>query len=314
MVVVRGVDVRVVVGIVKAEGNLFVDVNIRSGQSGKLFACRRLSDYRRYVVIGQAERFGGEVLHRERRVVGVKARIQHRDDRTRAVITRIGAVEDTRIKHIDGVFHKLRLGRLVFFTDNGGHTVAQRLTDRLIITRFDHQFKAAEYRRVILAGFIGDRLVIQCFEHLCLIGGDRLAQGRRHVALRSVLRKAHRRVGAIIDGHQIRLARFDDDGDLVVRLHRIRELERYLGIEILCIVGCKILRFLNEGCTEIVCRGCLRDRCRDGRKRTHQQSGSHRSRQKALAGFDHRCFFHGSISFTGASGYTYTYSVYFIVF
>ena len=235
VVVVGGIHVRVLIRIVVAEGNLFVDVDVVHRQALGQFAGLGLAHQGRHVLIGQAQGLGGEIVHREGGVVGVQTGVQHRHHHTGAVVGHVGGVEDTGFVYVDVVLHQLGLSRAVGLAQNGLFAGAQGHTGDRIVPRFDQQLKAAEQSVVVLAGCILHALLVQQGQNLRLAGRD--AVGDRFGLLGGgVLLQAHGLVGAVVGVHQRGLADLDDHRHVLVGGYAAGQAEHHVAVQIVGIV------------------------------------------------------------------------------
>ena len=210
VVVVGGVNIRVIIGVVIAKGNLLVDIDIVHTQGTCQGVGLGLFQDRRHILVGQTQLFGGKVLHREGTVIGIQTGVQNRHHHAAAVVNRVGAVEDTGGVNIDGVFHQFRFGSLIDLAHNGLCTLVQGHAHRLEIGSPDHQFKAGQQNGVLLAQRVGDPLLIQISQNLSLPGLDAGLNGLG-IGREGKLTHGHGFVGSFIGRHQVGGIQINDD-------------------------------------------------------------------------------------------------------
>ena len=201
MVVVGGVDIGVIVRIVVAKGHLLVDIDIIDADATAQFIGLGLRQNCRHILIGQAQIVRSKVIQRKGAVIGVQTRIQNRHYHAGAVIGDLSAIKNTGLIDIHGILHQLSLGGLIDFAYDRVFPGPQHLAGCRKIICPDHQFKAGQKSLILLAGGIGNTLLVQSAENLLLAGADPAAQLRSFLGLACVLAKAHSLVRTRIGIH-----------------------------------------------------------------------------------------------------------------
>ena len=240
-----GIHVGIPVGIVKAVGDLFVDVHVGGGQTRLHTRGACISDESGHLVKGQAQLIpiGGKIAQRESGVVVVQTRIQNGNHSSGSVIGKIRAVEDTRVVDVDGILHQLgrvthRLGLLglVHLTDDGGSPLTDGLGDSLEIPRLDGDLKAAEHVGVILAEAVCQLGSVQIGQQRLFLRGNAGTDSGGLVTQR-VFRKGHARGSAGILLQKGSLLDLNDDRDLVRLLDGLGKLVHHRAVEIVIPIG-----------------------------------------------------------------------------
>ena len=278
VVVVGGVGIRVVVGIVIAEGDLLVDVHIIGTEAaGKLVSLGLLDDLS-HIVIGQRQLVRSEVGRREGGMIGIQAGIQNGNHCAGTVVAGITALENTGLINVDGIFHQLGLGNPVLLTDERAFTRSQRHAGNGIVPGLDHKLKAGQQRSVVSAGFVGDALLVQCLQDPCLAFGDGCFNGGSLSAVCKVS-EGHGLVGAFVGIHQVRRVHSNDDRNLLIIADVFRERKHDGAVQVLFQIHCRgILHLLDVGCFHGRGLGCRGSNGADQKHRSeqnHQHSPHH---------------------------------------
>ena len=249
MVIMGRVNVGIVIGVVIAERNLFVNVHIVNGQAAVLLAGNGITNQCGNILVGQAQLGGGEIIGRESGVVGIQTGIQHRNHHAAAIVTAAAAVEDAGVKHIDLIFNQLGLALLINLTDDNTLALAQRLAGGLKIPCFDGDLKTAEQRIIAVAGGVLDLLLIQIRQHLFPLGSNLLVDSGGIFAVERIVLEAHGLVTGFIGIHQVRNVNGDDHGDLVIILNIAGQLKHDRTIQIVLQVKLgRIIHQIDIGC------------------------------------------------------------------
>ena len=238
-----GVHVGVPVGVVKAVGDLLVDVDVRGGQTRLHTRGAGTVHQSGDLLKGQTQlaSVGGEVGQGEGGVVVVQTRIQNRHHGAGAVVPEIGAVEDTRVVDVDGVLHQLGayglgLLGLVDLTDDGGAAVAHGSGDGLEIAGLDEDLKAAEDVGVLLTQRVLDLSLIEVGQKGLLLGIDASADRGGLIGLR-VFGEGHARGGPGILLQKGFFLDLHDDRYFVGLLDGLGQLIHDGAVQILVTVG-----------------------------------------------------------------------------
>ena len=210
VVIVGGVHIRIVIGIVIAEGNLFVDVHVIDSQAAVHGAGSCLANDRGHVLVGHAQLGGGKILHAESTVGRIQTGIQDSHDHAAAVIRRTGGIKDTGIVHIDLIFNQCGLTLLVDLADDHIVPFLQGLAGRLEVTGLDQDLKTAEQCGIILTGRIGDIQIIQSAQDAGLLLRDPLLDLSGFLTGDGEFREAHRLIRGFIGIHDVDDIHSDD--------------------------------------------------------------------------------------------------------
>ena len=248
VVVVGGVDVGIVVGIVIAKGDLFVDVHIVNAQAAVLLAGNGLANHSGNVRIGHAQLLGSKILNREGGVIGIQAGIQNCDSHAAAVVGNAGAVENTGLgEDVDGVLNQFGFSLLVDLTDDGTLTLAQGLAGSGVIGSLDDQLEAGQHGGIILAGAVGNALLVQSSQDRRLALSNLLLDGSSFVAVQRIVREAHGLVCCFVSRHHIDDVGGDDHGNLLIIADGFRQPEHHGLVNVVHEIRLQILPELNTG-------------------------------------------------------------------
>ena len=120
----EGIYVRIVICVVKTVGHFFVDINVFCRKALN-YACRKgIAQIFCNVFLGHAKRGRRELFHAERGVRVVRTGIEYGDDNARTVVSRFGAIENTRFVNGNVVFYNLCIAYFIFFADDGNGTLS----------------------------------------------------------------------------------------------------------------------------------------------------------------------------------------------
>ena len=161
VVIVSRVNVRIVIGVVIAEGNLFVDVHIVCSQASIHLVSNGIANQCSNLIIGQAQLGGGEVLGRECGMIGIKTGIQNCNNHAAAIVSAAGTVENTGIVNINLIFNQLGFTLFINLADDNALSLYKRLTGSIKVTGGNGNLKTTKQSVVSITGGVSNLLVIQ---------------------------------------------------------------------------------------------------------------------------------------------------------
>ena len=164
-----------------------------------------------------------EVIDAERGMRIIETGIQDRHNDAVALVFGIRAVEDTRFVNVDLVGDDFADGGGFVFFAHDHRGIGEHVADFCEILRAHPDLKSAEYRVVCFADGIADPRAGK----FCLIFGAFRGNAAGNVAgvrRRRIFRKRHAADVLVIGIENGLRAHIDDQGDLLVVGHRVREL------------------------------------------------------------------------------------------
>ena len=243
---VDGKNVRILIGIIVSIRHFFVQINVLSGKTGRKPGSRRFTDFFRNGRKGETLVVRSESIHAERGVRIVETGIEHRHDDPVALIFESGAVENTRVVHVDVVRNDVGDRSFVHVADHDGSVPFEKATHFFEISRFHGNFETAHDHVIIFSERIGNARLFQfsdqfrAFRRFCRRYGLRLFRqgilgyGKALVAL---FVSVHHGIGA----HRY------DNGDLLIIRNGVRKLIGDVSVEIRTEIVVDIRVYLRYG-------------------------------------------------------------------
>ena len=169
VVIMCRINIGVIVSIIEAERNLFIDIDIIHSQAAKLLIGSSLAQHCSNILVCHTKCLGCEIINRKCGMIGVETCIQHSNDHTTTIILTTGSIKDTGIIHRNFILYQLSIGLFIDLTNDNPLPFFKRLTGGIKILCENFDLKAAEQSIIITAGTIGDTLIIQLRQYFSLL-------------------------------------------------------------------------------------------------------------------------------------------------